>query len=155
MATVVVRRLPPRVAVGAHVLLGLLVAAVTWWLVDEVSLLLQRRLDVGEPAAVPAVLMVVVGLAGSVLIARLPAALLAAGALLVVGIILGLYFPEVLPAPGILQGDTLVVPEGAIDPRMIALRGAHEPAIHVLTGAWVAMGAWGLYRRRSSPQGAN
>jgi hypothetical protein len=115
MATAVVRRLPASVQVGAEVLFGLLVAALTWWLVDQVSLLLQRRLDVGVEARVPVLLMVVVGLAGSALIARLPAALLAASALLVGGIIVGLYFPEVLPAPGILQGDTLV-PEGAIDP---------------------------------------
>jgi hypothetical protein len=150
-----VARLSPGARVAAQVVLGLIVGTGTWWLVDAVNVRLHQRLVVG-PGGVPApliLLMVLIGLAGSGVIARFPAALAAAGGLLVIGIVVGLYFPDLLPAPGVLQGDTLIVPEGALNVRLIAVRGALEPAIHVLAGAWLAIAAWSLYRRRSSASG--
>jgi hypothetical protein len=113
-----------------HVGVGAVMAALLWWLVDEIDVYVGGQMGLGvlQDTAVLFLLIPAVALAIWVL-ALLPTAAWSGTILILVGILIGRYGTDVVP-------DELT---------LIILRGAYSPAMYLAAGAFLAIGVIGTY----------
>jgi hypothetical protein len=121
-----------------QVVMGAVATLVAWPVIDVlVRWTAESQLNPGRTALLSLTLV----LAGVVLVAVLAwtfVGLLTAGALSFVLILFGLLLEEAPNLPANFE--------------FLLLRGAHEPAIHILTGSWIALGVTGWLRSRARRQ---
>lgn len=132
---------PPTIRAALLVLHGILVASVSWWLIDDLATERLQALNIGVSALVPLIGIALVAAIATVALLLSPIALISAAASTILGLVLG--------GSGSLS-PLVTLPSD--DLQFTLLRGAHEPAIWVLAALWLTLG---VARLRTNLKRAN
>lgn len=114
-----------------HAGVGVGLAALLWWLVDEISVYALGQLRSLNPSRYAAVLFLLIPtVALAIWILNVfPTAAWSGTILILVGILIGLYSIDIVP-----DGLTFII-----------LRGAHSPAMYLAAGVFLALAVTGTY----------
>ncbi len=120
-------------ATTPSVVLGAVVALASWWALDLLSTEIDRSLNLATPSVgLPVTLFVMVAIATAILLISAKA-MLAAGMLLLVGIVLGLLANSGVRVVG-LEGP----------PLLVVMRGAYNPGMLAVAAAWSGVALLGI-----------
>lgn len=130
------RNRPPRIVI-VDIVIGAVVAAVTWWLIDVLSVNIIHGLQRANPTPGPFLLVTTTALMSTLVLTRSAFSLVAAIVVMTMGIVIAGY-----------GSGTALINLGHGDHVFIIMRPAYAPVTWALAGAWVAMVALRLWASR-------
>ncbi len=131
--------------VAAEVIGGLLVAIVTWWLINTASANVRARAGELQPLAIPLAWFFLISFLSTAVLRVSLTAHVTATVAVVMAIALALTVPEAFPTPR--EARPGVVRADAFDVQSFVLRGVYSGAMLLVAGAWAATATARLVRR--------
>ena len=118
--------------------IGVAVALLAWWTLDLQTLEVFQRANRGESPVGTALWLIVIGGISTSLLQRSFAAFISATGVMLLGMVLG----------ALVSGVNPVIETADSDFTFALARGAYNPAVPVITGAWIALTAMRWLERR-------